>query len=125
MRPLRTFALVILPFAMSLDIASFLLHTPESEKTTIHIRSADGRSTQPCEALLIAETKHQKLYITLEKKRRYLAYTRVPNSEEIEIDFLRDYEEVEALLEDAGLDGIHDGEQGILYHNLLYLLMNP
>ncbi|TGD79816.1 hypothetical protein [Hymenobacter wooponensis] len=110
---------------MSLDITSFLLHTPESEKTTIHIRSADGRNTQPCEALLIAETKHQKLYITLEKKRRYLAHTRVPNSEEVEIDFLRDYEEVEALMEDAGLDGIHDGEQGILYHNLLYLLMNP
>ena len=110
---------------MSLDTASFLLHTPDSEKTTIHIRTADGLSTTPCDALLIAQTKRQKLYITLEKKRRYLAYTQVPNSEEEEIDFLRDYEEVEALLEDAGLDGIYDGEQGILYHNLLFLLMNP
>ncbi|GAB3238265.1 hypothetical protein GCM10027346_30660 [Hymenobacter seoulensis] len=110
---------------MSLDPASFLLHTPASEKTTILIRSADGQSTQPCEALLIAQTKHQRLFITLEKKRRYLTYTQVPNSEEVEMDFLRDYEEVEALMEDAGLDGIHDGEQGILYHNLLFLLMNP
>ena len=58
-------------------------------------------------------------------RRRYLVHTEVPGEEEPEIDFLTDYEEVEALLEDAGLDGIYDGEQGILYHNLLYLLMNP
>ncbi|AII53220.1 hypothetical protein [Hymenobacter sp. APR13] len=49
----------------------------------------------------------------------------MPGEDEPEIEFLTDYEEVEALLEDAGLDGMHDGEQGILYHNLLFLLMNP
>ncbi len=31
----------------------------------------------------------------------------------------------EALLEDAGLYGAYDEELGIVYHNLLFLLMNP
>ena len=48
----------------------------------------------------------------------------MPGEVDVEIDFLQDYEAVEALLEDAGLDGIYDGDQGILYHNLLFLLMN-
>jgi hypothetical protein len=110
---------------MALDSTSFLLHTSPEEKTTIYTKAADG-TTQECQALLIAQTRTQKLFITIEKKRRYVTHTQVPGSaEEVEIDFLQDYEEVEALMEDAGLDGIHDGEQGILYHNLLYLLMNP
>ncbi|QJX45488.1 hypothetical protein HMJ29_00455 [Hymenobacter taeanensis] len=109
---------------MSLDIASFLLHTPESEKTTVFIH-IDEETVIPYEALLVAQTRFRKLFITLEPKRRYLTHTQLPDEEQPEIDFLQEYEEVEALLEDAGLDGIHDGEQGILYHNLLYLLMNP
>jgi hypothetical protein len=79
-------------------------------------------------ALLIAQTQWQKLFITLEKPRRYLTHTVPPDSDdedEVEIDFVQDYVEVEALLEDAGLDGLHDGERGVLYHNLLFLLMNP
>lgn len=110
---------------MPLDLASFLQHTPDAEKTAIQLYTPDGRATYSCQALLVAQTRLQKLYITLETPRRYLAHTRDADTGEVEIDFLRDYEEVEALLEDAGLDGIHDGEQGILYHNLLFLLMNP
>lgn len=109
---------------MPLDLASFLHHTPESEKTTVFIH-LDEDEIASYDALLIAQTKFRKLFITLEPKRRYLTHTQVPGEEEPEIDFLQDYEEVEALLEDAGLDGIHDGEQGLLYHNLLFLLMNP
>ncbi|MCA8831082.1 hypothetical protein [Hymenobacter pini] len=109
---------------MPIDLASFLHHTPESEKTTVYVH-LDEDEIAAYDALLIAQTRYRKLYITLEPKRRYLIHTQQPDSEEVEIDFLQDYEEVEALLEDAGLDGIHDGEQGILYHNLLYLLMNP
>lgn len=109
---------------MPLDLTSFLHHTPESEKTTLFIH-VDEETVETYEALLIAQTRFRKLFITLEPKRRYLVHTQSADSEEVEIDFLRDYEEVEALLEDAGLDGIHDGEQGILYHNLLFLLMNP
>ncbi|HEX8426330.1 hypothetical protein [Hymenobacter sp.] len=110
---------------MSLDLASFYQYTPENEKTTVYIQTPDGEEMEPCDALLVAQTKFRKLYITLERRRRYLVFTQVPDSEELEMEFLHDYEEVETLLEDAGLDGIHDGEQGILYHNLLYLLMNP
>lgn len=109
---------------MSLDLPSFLLHTAPAEKTTVYTRNPDG-SLREHLALLIAQTKHQKLFITVEAKRRYVTHTLHPDSDELEIDFLQDYEQVEALLEDAGLDGIHDGEQGILYHNLLFLLMNP
>ncbi|UOQ64997.1 hypothetical protein [Hymenobacter volaticus] len=110
---------------MSLDSASFFQYTPETEKTTIYVQTPDGEDMEPCDALLVAQTKQQKLYITLESKRRYLLYTQLPDSDEMEMEFLQDYEEVEALMEDAGLDGIHDGEQGIVYHNLLFLLMNP
>jgi hypothetical protein len=121
----RTFARSLPAFfVMSLDLASFLHHTPESEKTTIYLHT-DEETITSYEALLVAQTRFRKLFITLEPKRRYLVHTAVPGEEEPEIDFLQDYEEVEALLEDAGLDGIHDGEQGILYHNLLFLLMNP
>ncbi|SNR62726.1 MULTISPECIES: hypothetical protein [Hymenobacter] len=109
---------------MPLDPASFLQHAAPDEKTTVYTKAADG-TIQEHPALLIAQTKTQKLFITLEKRRRYVAHTQVPDSNDIEIDFLQDYEEIEALMEDAGLDGIHDGEQGILYHNLLFLLMNP
>ena len=109
---------------MSIDLASFLYHTPESEKTTVFVH-LDEDEVASYDALLVAQTRFRKLFITLEPKRRYLMHTQVPDEAESEIDFLQDYEEVEALLEDAGLDGIHDGEQGILYHNLLYLLMNP
>ncbi|AHJ98511.1 hypothetical protein [Hymenobacter swuensis] len=109
---------------MSLDLASFLHHTPENEKTTVFIH-VDEDEIASYDALLVAQTRFRKLFITLEPKRRYLTHTHQPDEEEPEIDFLTDYEEVEALLEDAGLDGIHDGEQGILYHNLLFLLMNP
>ncbi|WBO86673.1 hypothetical protein [Hymenobacter yonginensis] len=110
--------------AMSLDLASFLHHTPEREKTTVFIH-VDEDEIESYDALLVAQTRHQKLFITLEPRRRYLTHTQVSGEEEPEIDFLTDYEEVEALMEDAGLDGLHDGEQGILYHNLLFLLMNP
>lgn len=110
--------------AMSIDTNSFLQHTAEAEKTTVYLHSDDD-TVSSCSALLIAQTRYQKLFITLEPKRRYLTHTQVPGEQEVEIDFLQDYEEVEALMEDAGLDGIHDGEQGILYHNLLFLLMNP
>lgn len=109
---------------MPIDLASFLHHTPESEKTTVFIH-IDEDEIASYDALLVAQTRFRKLYITLEPTRRYLVHTYHPDEEEPEIDFLTDYEEVEALLEDAGLDGIHDGEQGILYHNLLFLLMNP
>lgn len=109
---------------MPLDLASYVLHTPESEKTTVFVH-LDEETIASYDALLVAQTKYRKLFITLEPARRYLTHTQSPEEEEIEIDFLSDYEEVEALIEDAGLDGIHDGEQGILYHNLLYLLMNP
>ncbi|MBX0288911.1 hypothetical protein K3G63_00590 [Hymenobacter sp. HSC-4F20] len=109
---------------MPLDLASFLHHTPVSEKTVIYLHT-DEETIISYEALLIAQTRYRKLFITLEPKRRYLVHTEVPGEEEPEVDFLTDYEEVEALMEDAGLDGIHDGEQGILYHNLLFLLMNP
>ena len=112
---------------MPLDSATYLLHTAEAEKTIIYLHGPDDEDNEvhACPALLIAQTKYRKLFITLETPRRYLAHTQVPGEEEVEIEFLDDYEEVEALLEDAGLDGIHDGEQGVLYHNLLYLLMNP
>ena len=113
---------------MSLDILTYLQHTTEAEKTTFytHEEDEDGEDTlQAREALLIACTQYQKLFITLEPRRRYLTHSQVPGEEEVEIDFLQDYEEVEAILEDAGLDGIYDGDQGILYHNLLFLLMNP
>ncbi|MBC6609299.1 hypothetical protein H8B15_00075 [Hymenobacter sp. BT507] len=109
---------------MPIDLTSFLQHTPEGEKTSVFIH-VDEETIETYDALLIAQTRYRKLFITLEPKRRYLVHTQVVDAEEIEIDFLQDYEEVEALLEDAGLDGIHDGEQGILYHNLLFLLMNP
>ncbi|RYU77777.1 hypothetical protein [Hymenobacter persicinus] len=112
---------------MPLDSASFLHHTDPAEKTTVYTRVADGDVTE-VPALLIAQTQWQKLFITLEKPRRYLTHTRPPDSadeDELEIDFVQDYEEVEALMEDAGLDGLHDGERGMLYHNLLFLLMNP
>lgn len=108
---------------MSLDLASFLRHTPESEKTTVFVH-IDEDTMDSYEALLIAQTRYRKLFITVETTRRYLTHTQIPGEEEPEIEFLQDYTEVEALLEDAGLDGIHDGEQGILYHNLLFLLMN-
>ncbi|SET54736.1 hypothetical protein [Hymenobacter actinosclerus] len=113
---------------MSLDTYTFLQHTADAEKTIVYTRGEDEDGDEiliPCPALLIAQTEHQKLYITIESQRRYLTHTLIPGELEPETDFLRDYEEVEALLEDAGLDGIHDGEQGILYHNLLFLLMNP
>ncbi|MBG8555531.1 hypothetical protein [Hymenobacter guriensis] len=111
---------------MPLDLATFLLHTPEAEKTTVYLHSddEDDDTLRTCAALLVAQTQDQKLFITLETPRRYLAHTQHPDEDEPEIEFLHDYEEVEALLEDAGLDGLHDGERGILYHNLLYLLMN-
>lgn len=109
---------------MPLDLASFLHHTPENEKTTLYVH-VDEETVEPYEALLVAQTRYRKLYITLEPRRRYLVHTQLKDADDVEIDFLQDYEEVEALIEDAGLDGIHDGEQGILYHNLLFLLMNP
>ncbi|HEX8348869.1 MAG TPA: hypothetical protein VF598_02835, partial [Hymenobacter sp.] len=105
--------------------ASFLQHTADNEKTTVHTRATNGRGAQQYDALLIAQTKSQKLFITLERKRRYVTFTQLEDSDDIELDFLQDYAEVEAIMEDAGLDGIHDGERGILYHNLLFLLMNP
>ena len=113
---------------MSLDTLTFLQHTTEAEKTTVYIHGEDSDGEDvlhACEALLIARTEYQKLFITVEPRRRYLTHTQVPGEVDVEIDFLQDYEEVEALLEDAGLDGIFDGDQGILYHNLLFLLMNP
>ncbi|GAA3924529.1 hypothetical protein [Hymenobacter algoricola] len=112
---------------MPLDPATFLLHTEPAAKTTVRTRAADGTEHEIA-ALLIAQTRDQKLFITLETPRRYLTHTRLPDGEdedEIEIDFVQDYAEIEALLEDAGLDGLHAGERGVLYPNLLYLLMNP
>lgn len=108
---------------MSLDLATFLLHAAPAEKTTIQVQTARG--PQALDALLIAQTPRQKLFITLEATRRYLTHTILNDaSDDIELDFLQDYEEVEELMEDAGLYGHHDGELGILYHNLLFLLMN-
>ncbi|TGE17352.1 hypothetical protein [Hymenobacter elongatus] len=110
---------------MSLDPATFLRHTAETEKTIIHTRTAAGDPEQH-DALLIAQTYHQKLFVTLETRRRYVTHTIVDEaSDEVELDFVQDYEEVETLLEDAGLYGRHEGEVGVLYHNLLFLLMNP
>ncbi|MBC6989450.1 hypothetical protein [Hymenobacter sp. BT491] len=109
---------------MSLDSSTFLLHTPEGEKTTIQTQTATG-SIQQHDALLIAQTPGQKLFVTLEAKRRYVTLTYLSNaSDDVELDFVQDYEEVEDLMEDAGLYGRHDGELGVLYHNLLFLLMN-
>ncbi|MBC8082308.1 MAG: hypothetical protein H7Z21_03795 [Hymenobacter sp.] len=110
---------------MRLDPDIFLHHTPDAEKTVVYTQTADGELEQH-PALLVAQTRRQKLFITLEAQRRYLTHTRPDDdSGDVEQDFVLDYAEVEALLEDAGLDGIHDGEQGIVYHNLLFLLMNP
>ncbi|QDA61479.1 hypothetical protein [Hymenobacter jejuensis] len=110
---------------MSLDSSTFFLHTPDAEKTTIETQTASG-SVQQHDALLIAQTPRQKLFVTLDTKRRYVTLTYVDDSsDDIELDFVQDYEEVEDLLEDAGLYGRHDGELGVLYHNLLFLLMNP
>lgn len=109
---------------MSLDRATFLHHTPPAEKTVVHTRTAAGRPQQH-DALLVAQTRHQKLFVTLEAQRRYLTHTLHPGSAEVELDFVQDYEEVEALLAEAGRQGRHDGQQGVLYHNLLFLLVNP
>ena len=108
-----------------IDPATFLLHTPEAEKTIVYTQTPDGDIEQH-PALLVAQTRHRKLFITLETRRRYLVHTFTADEpDEPEQEFVDDYAEVEELLEDAGLDGIHDGEQGLVYHNLLYLLMNP
>jgi len=109
---------------MSLDLETFLQHAPDAEKTVIHTHK--GKQRQQFPALLVAQTLRQKLFITLEAQRRYVTHTLAEdNEEEIELDFVEDYAEVEALMEDAGLYGLHDGEVGIVYHNLLFLLMNP
>jgi hypothetical protein len=109
-----------------IDPETFLLHTPDAEKTVVYVHTPDGDIEQ-YPALLVAQTHRRKLFITLEARRRYLTHTLVEDGppDEVEQEFLDDYAEVEDLMEDAGLDGIHDGEQGIVYHNLLYLLMNP
>jgi len=109
---------------MSLDLETFLQHTPDAEKTIIHTQKGNRRQQFP--ALLVAQTPQQKLFVTLEARRRYVTHTLADdNPDELELDFVEDYAEVEALLEDAGLYGQHDGEVGIVYHNLLFLLMNP
>lgn len=109
---------------MSLDLETFLQHAPDAEKTVIHTQENNRHQQYP--ALLIAQTYSQKLFVTLEAKRRYVTHTlSEENPDEIELDFVEDYAEVEALLEDAGLYGLHDGEVGVVYHNLLFLLMNP
>jgi|GEM_PF-2756782 len=108
---------------MSLDSATYLLHTDAAHKTIIQTQTADG--LQEHDALLIAQTYRQKLFVTLEAQRRYVMFTWPEDaSGEMELDFVQDYEEVEEVMEDAGLYGSHDGEVGILYHNLLFLLMN-
>ncbi|GAA4013697.1 hypothetical protein GCM10022408_28510 [Hymenobacter fastidiosus] len=110
---------------MSIDHATFLRHTPEAEKTIVYV-VVDEDETEPYDALLIAQTPRQKLFITLEARRRYLTHTlAADDDDEVELDFVQDYEEVEALLEDAGLYGTHHDGLGMLYHNLLFLLMNP
>ena len=109
---------------MSLDLETFLQHAPDAEKTIIHTQKGNRRQQFP--ALLVAQTLNQKLFVTLEAQRRYVTHTIVEDSpDEVELDFVEDYAEVEALMEDAGLYGLHDGEVGIVYHNLLFLLMNP
>ncbi|OUJ74257.1 hypothetical protein BXP70_11085 [Hymenobacter crusticola] len=109
---------------MSLDLETFLQHTPAAEKTIIHTQKRNQHQQFP--ALLIAQTPSQKLFVTLEAQRRYVTHTIAEdNPDELELDFVEDYAEVEAILEDAGLYGVHDGEVGIVYHNLLFLLMNP
>jgi hypothetical protein len=108
---------------MSLDSATLLLHTDAAQKTIIQTQTATG--LQEHDALLIAQTYQQKLFVTLEAQRRYVTFTWPDDATgEVELDFVQDYEEVEALLEDAGLYGAYDGEVGILYHNLLFLLVN-
>ncbi|MCB2408035.1 hypothetical protein [Hymenobacter lucidus] len=110
---------------MSLDPITFLQHTADAEKTVVYTQTPDG-DEQPLPALLIAQTNRQRLFVTLEARRRYVTYSFLDDSsDDMELDFVQDYEEVEALMEDAGLFGSHDGEVGILYHNLLFLLMNP
>lgn len=110
---------------MSLDPATFFHHAADAEKTTVYTQNADG-DLEPHDALLIAQTHRQRLFVTLETRRRYVTYSFVDDSsDEVELDFVQDYQEVEDLLEDAGLYGAHDGEVGVVYHNLLFLLMNP
>ncbi|MCB2377987.1 hypothetical protein LGH70_10370 [Hymenobacter sp. BT635] len=110
---------------MSLDPATFFHHAADNEKTIVYTQTVDG-DMEPHDALLIAQTNRQRLFVTLEKRRRYVTYTFVDDAtDDVELDFVQDYQEVEELLEDAGLYGSHDGEVGILYHNLLFLLMNP
>ncbi|ALD20686.1 hypothetical protein [Hymenobacter sp. DG25A] len=118
---------------MSLDSATFFLHAAPDEKTTVYVQNAqsefedeeDNHEGRRCDALLIAQTYDQKLFVTLEEPRRYLTHTQLDeHSKEVEIDFLRDYEEVEEIMEEAGLAGMYNGAEGILYHNLLFLLMN-
>ncbi|TGE25135.1 hypothetical protein E5K00_08030 [Hymenobacter aquaticus] len=110
---------------MSLDPTTFFHHAADEEKTTVYTQTADG-DLEPHDALLIAQTPRRRLFVTLEKRRRYLTYTFLEeDSDEVELEFVEDYQEVEELLEDAGLYGSHDGEVGIVFHNLLFLLMNP
>ncbi|AIZ64159.1 hypothetical protein PK28_11505 [Hymenobacter sp. DG25B] len=120
---------------MSLDSATFFLHAAPSEKTTVYVHAGpnadhdeeeeDGSQGRRCDALLIAQTYDQKLFVTLEEPRRYLTHTQLDeHSKDVEIDFLRDYEEVEEIMEEAGLAGMYNGAEGIVYHNLLFLVMN-
>ncbi|UYZ63696.1 hypothetical protein [Hymenobacter weizhouensis] len=108
---------------MPLDPATFLQHTAPAEKTVVHVRTATGQ-TQPHDALLVAQTPRQKLFVTLEPRRRYLTHTQHAGPDDVELDFVQDYDEVESLLAAAGRFGPYDGQQGILYHHLLYLLVN-
>ncbi|AII53219.1 hypothetical protein [Hymenobacter sp. APR13] len=50
---------------MPLDPATYLLHTAAAEKTTVYVH-LDEDTVEAYEALLIAQTRHQKLFITVE-----------------------------------------------------------
>ena len=130
---------------MALDLATFLQYAPAAEKLTVWLPAAaadaayndedyaasggeDDDDLRACPALLIAQTPRQQAFVVLTAPRRYLLRTLAPDAPadaEPELDLLPDYESLEALLDEAALYGRHQDGAGLLYHNLLFLLLNP
>ena len=135
---------------MALDLATFLQYAPDAEKMTVWVHSPasvypadegdddaagyapdddeDDEAPRAHLALLIAQTPRQQAFVVLTTPRRYLIRTMPPevqNEAEAELDLLPDFEQLETLLDEAALYGRHQDGAGLLYHNLLFLLLNP
>ena len=104
---------------MSIDLASFLHHTPESEKTTVYVH-VDEDEIAAYDALLVAQTRFRKLYITLEPKRRYLAHTQIAGEEEPEIDRERERPELAAACSAAEVQDISEALQNSSHRQSLH-----